>query len=819
MRSILVRNTLYKMTLAWALILSLVVWACYGMIIKQFEQQVIEQLRTYIIERGEKESLLFQQIQENHAEFAQEYQSRYRSFKTAPKERFDELFRDWGDGTLRLSRAEFEGLEKANGQTSKGMGGFIGQKVEVTDDLRRRLVIGYDMLSTYGVAWHSSTQHYYISAAENATVTHWPELPWTLDMIESDYDMTKDVWVSSGYKANNPMRKSVWTGLYYDAVAKDWMVSCITPIDDQSKHLVSIGNDVMLTKLFDKTVQSNFHGAYNIIFSADGRLIVHPHYMEKIKNKLGEFRIQDAQDKGLESVYQLAQASQENNRIEENQQGDQFIAITKLNGPDWYFVTLFPKSELAQDAREIIMAVVAVGLVLFILVVLVSSQLLEKQMAFPLSQFLDATQKLTDQNFDLVASANLPVDREDEIGTLARAFESMADQLRWSLVNLEDAVMQRTAQLASANETKDKFFNLISHDLRSPIGSLAVLFSDIFERGSDIDDATFSDIRSTIKTTNQLLDNLLFWSRSQKGDIEFVPQHFTMSSIIPNCLDLYQEAANQKGIELSSEFPPDLSVYADLDMTRTILRNLINNAVKFTSQGDKIKVSARPQEGMVKFEVSDTGVGMNPKIKESIFRLDQKVDSSLGTSRESGSGLGLILCAEFVEKSTGKIGLESELGKGSRFWFTLPMGDQAQGSALLDIKTALGLLGTKRILLVEDNPLHRQTGSSVLTELNLNFMVANNGLEALQRFKAEPFDIVLTDIDMPEMNGIEANQAIRQLTSSPPLIIALTSYSKQELGKLAEHVPFDGFLNKPLEREQLLTILQPYLIKMGCPPA
>ncbi|MDT8446086.1 MAG: ATP-binding protein [bacterium] len=377
--------------------------------------------------------------------------------------------------------------------------------------------------------------------------------------------------------------------------------------------------------------------------------------------------------------------------------------------------------------------------------------------------------------------------------------------------DLEKEVAYKTQALRQANETKDKFFSIVAHDLRGPIGSFSVLFNEVFEQGSDISQPLFDSIRTSAKNTHQLLENLLSWSRSQKDEIEYNPKDFALLPPLQANLGLYQGTAQQKGLTLRAQVDPEIGLYADLPMVTTILRNLINNALKFTPQGGSITVSASQKEDWVRVEVADTGVGMSEEIQDSLFRLDKKAHSSLGTNSESGSGLGLILCAEFVKRHGGQIGVSSQTGVGSQFWFTLPSGQAdhaaAQQATLLELKR----LQAMRVLLVDDNALHLESSTKVLKELGINFETAGDGQTAVDRHLASPFNLILMDIDLPDLNGVEANLAVRRAPVPAPLIVALTSYSKEELIQLAQESPFEGYLNKPLDKDKLLACLQPYL--------
>ena len=169
-----------------------------------------------------------------------------------------------------------------------------------------------------------------------------------------------------------------------------------------------------------------------------------------------------------------------------------------------------------------------------------------------------------------------------------------------------------------------------------------------------------------------LLENLLEWSRSQTGSIDFKPERFDISAVIKENLDLLQGLANNKKIKLVHESSNELMVNAHRYSINTVVRNLISNAIKFTPEGGSITITTE-SSSIITVSVRDTGVGMAPSTVVKLFQLGSKI-STLGTAKEKGTGLGLILCKDFVEKNGGKIGVDSEEGVGSRFYFSIPRG-------------------------------------------------------------------------------------------------------------------------------------------------
>ena len=241
---------------------------------------------------------------------------------------------------------------------------------------------------------------------------------------------------------------------------------------------------------------------------------------------------------------------------------------------------------------------------------------------------------------------------------------------------VQEELELKNAQLVKLNAEKDKFFSIIAHDLRSPFNGLLGL-TEILTGG--LHDMTMEQIhdmamliKSSASNLYSLLDNLLEWSSLQRGLITYIPTSFLLMPKISESMVLVTETANKKEIAISYDIPEDIEVFADGNMLGSIIRNLVTNAVKFTPKGGNITVSARSlPDRFVEISVRDTGIGMNRKMIDNLFRLDVNTNRK-GTEDEFSTGLGLIICKDLVEKLGGKLRVESEVGTGSTFYFSIP---------------------------------------------------------------------------------------------------------------------------------------------------
>ncbi|MCP4756805.1 MAG: HAMP domain-containing histidine kinase [Proteobacteria bacterium] len=245
------------------------------------------------------------------------------------------------------------------------------------------------------------------------------------------------------------------------------------------------------------------------------------------------------------------------------------------------------------------------------------------------------------------------------------------DQLRKS----QEEILKYNEDLKQTNATKDKFFSIISHDLKSPINSflnmttILVDHIDMFSK-EEVQEMAI-DVKNSGDNLMKLMENLLNWARLQMDRIEFQPEICFLNTVVEDNMTLLSNRIDEKGIRATNRVSEDAAVLADPNMLRSILHNLISNAVKFTGQDGEISVSSININGFIETTVSDTGIGISDEDLDKLFRLDV-IYTNVGTANEKGTGLGLILCKEMIEKHDGKIRVESKEGQGTSFSFTCP---------------------------------------------------------------------------------------------------------------------------------------------------
>lgn len=283
-----------------------------------------------------------------------------------------------------------------------------------------------------------------------------------------------------------------------------------------------------------------------------------------------------------------------------------------------------------------------------------------------INQLIDSRDKaLTEINKKEEVHTNL-VNKHIEI---QEAFESLSEK--------NQQIEKQKQQLLELNATKDKFFSIIAHDLINPFSFLMGYTGVLYEKFDSYQPNELKEMLGHLNQTSiqtyDLLQNLLQWSRAQSGKIVNKPIKIFLKEIIDNNFELFKNNLNEKGIKISQDIPTDLYLFVDYNMVNTVFRNLISNAIKFTHQGGKIRVSIdNMNDSYVTVLVSDTGVGMDQEKINKLFKIEEST-STIGTSKEKGTGLGLLLCKEFTESMEGDLSVESKVGEGSTFIIKLPI--------------------------------------------------------------------------------------------------------------------------------------------------
>ncbi|MBU1099318.1 MAG: PAS domain S-box protein [Bacteroidetes bacterium] len=365
----------------------------------------------------------------------------------------------------------------------------------------------------------------------------------------------------------------------------------------------------------------------------------------------------------------------------------------------------------------------------------------------------------------------------------------------------EEELTKSTDNLKKLNDTKDKFISIISHDLRTPFSSI-IGFAEIMQSDPNMElekrEQYLKFILESSKSMLSLVNSLLDWTRLQTGRLTFEPKRVNAKTIINNSYQMISGAALKKNIQILNDVIYDVFIHADTELLLQVFNNLLSNAIKFTDSGGKIIIGAYPkiEARVIEFRVKDDGVGIKKDDVNKLFKVDSKFTLA-GTAGEKGSGLGLSLCYDIVQKHGGDIWVESVFGEGTEFVFTIP-------------------ISSTKILLVDDMKTDKILYSKLIKSILPNHTVetADNGKEAFEMIKVSQPALVITDHLMPVLNGYELIEKINrdEMSFKPPVIVlssGITPGIEQDYKELGVQYVF----NKPVDLSKFKHALEESLKK------
>jgi two-component system NtrC family sensor kinase len=712
-----------------AVVIALTTLVSYLHILRSMRAQALSELERHVSERSAREQAIFVQAEDNHRALQQALAERIQAWRQQdPGPRFSTLFVQRPDGSIRNQPQGFDG--------TKMPGVYIPRGVRVDDELRRRLLAAYEVTAQYGPAFHVRFTDTFILLPEGAIAIYWPAgANWSQE-VDSSYAMTTLPYFTDAFPENNPRRQTVWTGIYEDTPTKMWMVSVTTPLDLDGRHVATLGHDMLLDELMTRTVKDHLPSAYNLLFRDDGQLIAHPELMESNVDVPPEKLGTEEQRKHLRALIERVQHRRPEQRVLELPEYGEYIAVARLQGPGWNFVTVLPKSVVSSEALSAAHYVLLFGLASLVLELVIMSWVLRQQITRPLLAFAHATDQVASGDFQVTLESS----RDDELGRLAQAFQLMAHEvqrreeaLKQSNEGLEQRVETRTRELrelhrqlvetarrAGMAEIATNVLHNVGNVLTSvttsamvakerlvglkleQVGRVASLlqehqdqlgtFLTQDERGRNVL-PFLSRLGLHMRDEHQALFTLLDEIGRHIEHIDTIvkrqqtyakaPQMqepVRMEELVEDALRINEAGLARHSVQVERSLTPLPPMLTDKHKVLTILVNLISNA-KYAlagvpvEQGRRLTLQMEPPSGeRLRIHIVDNGLGISPEMFTRIFQYGF-------TTREEGHGFGLHSSALAAQELGGSLKAHSEgPGHGATFTLELPFRPAEPGS-------------------------------------------------------------------------------------------------------------------------------------------
>ncbi|OYT27568.1 MAG: hypothetical protein B6U97_01100 [Candidatus Altiarchaeales archaeon ex4484_96] len=680
----------------------------------------------------------------------------------------------------------------------------------------------------------------YFMSKDNV-VRYYPNVNFS-EVIPPDFMITQRPPYMSAAPESNPKRKVVWTPVYEDATGKGLIITAVAPLYINGDEFIGVvGVDITLEDISAKLENDELiYGGYFVLLDDSGKAIYLPkqgyqHILGReplpneswtdLNNCVSEFKpLLDNMTAGRSGI-----------DIIEVQGVELLVAYVPMEGMNWSLASVVQREKVLEpisllgkqiESTTTLMAseiLLTGGIIL--MTALIISLLMVNNITQPLRKLSIASQKISSGQLDV----RLPKPGKDEIGELALAFSQMIKEVKSSRQELEDKVKRRTdelnnkiielenSRLAALNlledlneeqektedaydklkesdKMKDEFMNVAAHELKTPLvpikGYLSMMEDDIKKYGDQDTEKSLAIISRNLDRLENLIDDILDISKLESGGMKFNMEKVDIAQIINDSVQDMQSFAYQKGLSLELDIESNLPrIEGDRRRLIQVVTNLINNAIKFTEKGS-IWVIAEKKDSEIVVSVKDEGIGIPSDKTNHLFTKFYQVDSSL-SRRYGGTGLGLAICKGIIEHHWGRIWVESEMGGGSNFIFTIPV---ERG-------------GYKRILYVEDDEDTREIARTLFLQGGYDVVNISTGSECIRLLGREIYDMLLINTDLSDMSGwqlyIKIKNQLGLASTMAVIFLSMVPVEEKHIKDLKEGGVVD-YIVKPIEPTSLL---------------
>ena len=785
---------------------------------RELSNRQIGYLTDYVRERSSNVDRQFSNLSTLHKAAGEELQRRMDHLPDAEVTRLTEVYFPLAaDGTRRSPDSYFDGIS-VDGAYLYGMGAYIAQAKAASPGEMRALVASFRLVASFGqAARHEYDNLYFFTPKPARLVMYGPDRPDHLMYYRheapADMSIEKEEMARVTLPQFDPSRATRCTNLQrliQDKVGKRLATACLTPAYVHGRYVGAFGSSMELTHFFLNAVKDTPSGASPLIVTSKGELIAYPGFTDQTKTP--EKTLAEYQKKfALSAVVAKIAADKRENGVIASPDGRQIVAFGRLNGPNWYLLLTYPQASVAASAAKSASWVLLIGGLASAIQALAVVLLARSSIVRPVERLAASCEPGEGERPD-VSDVEA---RKDEIGVLATSLRTEREKTETAFASLEDRVRERTAQLERANTEKTRFLANMSHELRTPLNGVIAISETLAGQQTTPKGRELAElIVSSGRLLERVLTDILDFSKIEAGEVTFARDDFSMDRLVSHIAELHRASAAAKGLDFRWTVAPEAGGRYAGDTVRItqVLSNLLSNAVKFTQAGQvTLSVCAHRNENGdedIRFEVADSGIGFDAATGARLFRRFEQADASI-RRRFGGTGLGLAISRSLTELMGGRIEVTSVPGEGSTFCVHLPL-ERIEGAGALDPADEgpqINIAGA-RVLVAEDHPTNQKVVELILESVGVIPTIVENGQLALDLLMAERFDVVLMDMQMPELDGLSATTMLRAFEREQGLprtpVIMLTANALDEHVRASHEAGADLHLSKPIHAQALI---------------